>query len=121
MVRILVIDDDGVIQTFLSRALQKEYEVFVASDGEEGLKQAGQLKPAMIICDWMMPIMDGLTLVERIKQDGFLKHTPFLMATSEGNYDRVLEAIKGGVSDYVVKPFTATILEEKLKKIISAL
>ncbi len=95
MVRILVIDDDGVIQTFLSRALRKEYEVFIASDGEEGLKQAGQLKPAMIICDWMMPGIDGLEVCRQIKLNPQLSTTFFILLTSLGSVEDRVKGLVG--------------------------
>ncbi|CCI02976.1 MAG: SpoIIE family protein phosphatase [Microcystis sp. M54BS1] len=115
MVRILVIDDDGVIQTFLSRALQKEYEVFVASDGEEGLKQAGQLKPAMIICDWMMPGIDGLEVCRQIKLNPQLSTTFFILLTSLGSVEDRVKGLDAGADDFLCKPIEINELRARVR------
>lgn len=127
--KVLIIDDDLNMRKIVKSVLMLLgiKDISEATNGQEGydlLKvpkatpQAGRRKYDLVICDWMMPVLDGLSLLERIKKDEALKQTPFLMATSESDFDKVLEAIKGGVSDYIVKPFTATILEEKLRKIL---
>ncbi|MCZ8066785.1 MAG: SpoIIE family protein phosphatase [Microcystis sp.] len=115
MVRILVIDDDGVIQTFLRRALQKEYEVFVASDGEEGLKQAGQLKPAMIICDWMMPGIDGLEVCRQIKLNPQLSTTFFILLTSLGSVEDRVKGLDAGADDFLCKPIEINELKARVR------
>ena len=115
MVRILVIDDDGVIQTFLSRALQKEYEVFVASDGEEGLKQARQLKPAMIICDWMMPGIDGLEVCRQIKLNPQLSTTFFILLTSLGSVEDRVKGLDAGADDFLCKPIEINELKARVR------
>ena len=115
MVRILVIDDDGLIQTFLIRALQKEYEVFVASDGEEGLKQAGQLKPAMIICDWMMPGIDGLEVCRQIKLNPQLSTTFFILLTSLGSVEDRVKGLDAGADDFLCKPIEINELRARVR------
>ena len=115
MVRILVIDDDGVVQTFLRRALQKEYEVFVASDGEEGLKQAGQLKPAMIICDWMMPGIDGLEVCRQIKLNPQLSTTFFILLTSLGSVEDRVKGLDAGADDFLCKPIEINELKARVR------
>lgn len=115
MVRILVIDDDGVIQTFLSRALRKEYEVFIASDGEEGLKQAGQLKPAMIICDWMMPGIDGLEVCRQIKLNPQLSTTFFILLTSLGSVEDRVKGLDAGADDFLCKPIEINELRARVR------
>ena len=64
-----------------------------------------------------MPNMDGISLLKKVRSDPALKHMPFLMVTAEAEKEKVIEAIKAGVSNYVVKPFTAEVLKEKMEKI----
>jgi sigma-B regulation protein RsbU (phosphoserine phosphatase) len=115
MVRILVIDDDGAIQTFLRRALQKEYEIFVASDGEEGLERAGQLKPAMIICDWMMPGIDGLEVCRQIKINPQLSTTFFILITSLGSVEDRVKGLDAGADDFLCKPIEINELRARVR------
>jgi two-component system chemotaxis response regulator CheY len=68
----------------------------------------------LIICDWMMPGMNGLELLKQVRADEELKSIPFLMLTAEGQRESVMSALAEGVSDYAVKPFTMTMLEEKI-------
>jgi len=70
-----------------------------------------------VVSDWNMPNLDGLGLVQKVRSDPELKTLPFLMVTAEAEKEKVIEAIKAGVSNYVVKPFTAEILKEKIEKI----
>ena len=74
-----------------------------------------------VITDWNMPNMTGLELVQEIRKDPELKHLPVLMVTAEAKKENVLMAIKAGVNNYIVKPFTAEVLKEKIEKIFSAL
>jgi phosphoserine phosphatase RsbU/P len=83
MFQILVIDDDISILTLLKRMLEKEgYEVITACDGEEGIAQAIAYNPALIICDWIMPKLNGLEVCKRIKLDPNLSTTFFIFLTS---------------------------------------
>lgn len=72
----------------------------------------------LIICDWMMPEMSGLELLQEVRRNSLLKSIPFLMVTAEHDRELVMQAIKEGVSDYVVKPFTADVLEGKINKVL---
>ena len=74
-----------------------------------------------IISDWNMPTMSGLELLKAVRTDEELNKTPFLMVTAEALKENVVEAVKAGVNNYIVKPFTAEILEEKIKKIIESI
>lgn len=81
-------------------------------------KSSGRRMFDLIICDWMMPEMSGLELLRAVRSNSVLKSIPFLMVTAEHDRELVLQAIEEGVSDYVVKPFTADILEGKINKVL---
>ncbi len=71
----------------------------------------------MVVSDWNMPNMTGLELLKAVRADAKLKHMPFLMVTAEAEKENIIEAVKAGVSNYIVKPFTGQALKEKLDKI----
>ncbi|BAY90239.1 MULTISPECIES: SpoIIE family protein phosphatase [unclassified Tolypothrix] len=105
MFKILVIDDDYSIVTFLKRMLQKQgYEVVTASNGEEGITKVLTFHPALIICDWIMPGLNGLEVCHRIKTDPKLSTIFFILLTS---LDSVADRVKGldaGADDFISKP-----------------
>jgi two-component system chemotaxis response regulator CheY len=74
----------------------------------------------MIVCDWNMPNMTGLDLLKAVRADEELKTTPFLMVTAEALQENVVAAVKAGVSNYIVKPFTAETLNDKIQKILGS-
>jgi len=114
--RVLVADDSSTMRKIILRSLQAVgvTEVTEASDGSEavGLFNPGEFD--MILTDWNMPGKTGLEVVEEIR--GQDKEVPIIMVTTEAEKGRVVQAIQAGVSDYLVKPFTADTLREKLQK-----
>ena len=84
-----------------------------AADGVEALQQLGQSRPDLVLIDWNMPNMDGITLVRKIRETD--KTLPLMMCTTEAEAGRVLEAIKAGVNNYLVKPFNAESLKKKVE------
>ncbi|MDY6785432.1 MAG: SpoIIE family protein phosphatase [Cyanobacteriota bacterium] len=105
MVQILVIDDDPAIQMLLKRTLvQKGYEVAIASDGEEGLTKAKEMRPAMVICDWVMPRMSGIEVCRQVKATPELSTTIFILLTSMGSVDSRVKGLDAGADDFVCKP-----------------
>ena len=93
MFQILVIDDDTAVQELLRRTLKKQgYEVTVASNGEDGVAQAQKLRPALIICDWIMPRLTGIDVCRRVKADPELSTTQFFLLTSLGS---IADRVKG--------------------------
>jgi two-component system chemotaxis response regulator CheY len=91
-----------------------------ADDGKTAwpMLQAGSFD--FVITDWNMPLMPGLDLLKAIRADEKLKNLPVLMVTAEAKREQIVEAVQAGVSGYVVKPFTAEILKQKLDKILQA-
>ena len=112
--KILLVDDSRTIRNIQKNVLaQLGYtDVLEAADGLEALKQIAAGQPNLLLIDWNMPNMDGLTLVRKIRETN--RTLPLIMCTTEAEKSRVLEAIKAGVNNYVVKPFTADTLAEKI-------
>ncbi|BAZ28539.1 response regulator receiver modulated serine phosphatase [Cylindrospermum sp. NIES-4074] len=116
MFQILVIDDDRSIQLLLKRMLEKQgYEVVTANDGEEGITQTLLSQPALIICDWIMPGLNGLEVCHRIKKDPNLSTTFFILLTS---LDSVADRVKGldaGADDFITKPIEQNELQARVR------
>jgi two-component system, chemotaxis family, chemotaxis protein CheY len=119
-IKILVVDDFATMRKVIRNLLkQVGYENIVeAEDGVIALKVLKSQKIDLIVSDWNMPNMTGLELLKAVRADEDLKTTPFLMVTAEALQDNVIAAVKAGVSNYIVKPFTAETLNEKISKIL---
>lgn len=118
--KILIVDDFPTMRRIVKTLLkQNGFTNFTeAEDGEKALKELrAQGDFEMVVSDWNMPNMTGLELLKAVRSDASLKHLPFLMVTAEAEKENIIEAVKAGVSNYVVKPFTAITLKEKLQKI----
>lgn len=121
--RFLVVDDFSTMRRIV-RNLLKELgfnNVEEAEDGQMALNRLRESKFDFVISDWNMPVMDGLKLLTEIRQDDALKAMPVLMVTAEAKKENIVAAAQAGASGYVVKPFTAAVLEEKLNKIFEKL
>jgi two-component system chemotaxis response regulator CheY len=124
--RILVVDDEPtmrlIIQGVLNRCqrLDASFDVSFASDGEHALEllRLRGKQFDLIISDWYMPNVTGLELLKTVQGDPQLSSTPFLMVTSEDKAGKVAQAIDGGVRNYIIKPFTAELFEEKLIQLL---
>ena len=119
-IKILVVDDFATMRKVIRNLLKQiGYENIVeAEDGVIALKVLKSQKIDLIVSDWNMPNMTGLELLKAVRADEDLKTTPFLMVTAEALQDNVIAAVKAGVSNYIVKPFTAETLNEKISKIL---
>ena len=105
MPQILIIDDDPTIRLTLSRLLKGQgYEVESAKDGKEGLDKALHLRPALIICDWMMPEMDGLRVCASIRQSPVLANTYFILLTARDQEGDIVQGLEAGADDFLPKP-----------------
>lgn len=117
--KFLVVDDFSTMRRIV-RNLLKELgytNVDEAEDGVQALTKLRSDKYDFVVSDWNMPNMDGLTMLKNIRADDALKKLPVLMVTAEAKRENIIEAAKAGASGYVVKPFTAATLDEKLLKI----
>lgn len=119
--KILVVDDSSVMRQIIKNTLKQlgfgADNLTDAEDGSMGLKRATEGGFDLIISDWNMPKMTGIEFLKAVRADGTIKGTPFLMVTSEADKDKIVEAVQSGVSQYIVKPFNANQLEEKIKAI----
>jgi len=118
--KILSVDDSKTIRMIVGRAFRPyECTVFEAANGEEGLAAAAREKPDLVILDITMPVMDGVTMLTKLKEDPALKAIPVIMLTAESARENVLHIAKLGIRDYLVKPFKEDQLIEKAGRIVS--
>lgn len=117
--KILVVDDFSTMRRIV-RNLLKELGFANVHEAEDGVDALAKLKGGdfeFIVTDWNMPNMSGIELLKLVRADPALKHLPVLMVTAEAKRENIIEAAQAGASGYVVKPFTAATLDEKLQKI----
>ncbi|MDO8350120.1 MAG: chemotaxis response regulator CheY [Gallionella sp.] len=117
--RFLVVDDFSTMRRIV-RNLLKELGFVNVQEAEDGVQALSKLRADtfdFVVSDWNMPNMTGIELLRAIRADASLKHLPVLMVTAEAKRENIIEAAQAGASGYVVKPFTAATLDEKLKKI----
>lgn len=118
-IRFLVVDDFSTMRRIV-RNLLKELgytNVEEAEDGQVALNKLETQPFDFVVTDWNMPNMDGLTLLRKIRSSDKLKHLPVLMITAEAKKENIIAAAQAGASGYIVKPFTAAVLAEKLDRI----
>lgn len=117
--KFLIVDDFSTMRRIV-RNLLKELGYTNADEAEDGVVALQKLKGGnfqFVVSDWNMPNMTGIELLRAIRADAELKHLPVLMVTAEAKKENIIEAAQAGASGYVVKPFTAATLEEKLNKV----
>ena len=122
--KILVVDDFSTMRRIV-RNLLKELGFANVSEAEDGVDALNKLRSEgnfeFVVSDWNMPNMTGIELLRNIRADAALKHLPVLMVTAEAKRENIIEAAQAGASGYVVKPFTAATLDEKLKKVFATM
>ncbi len=117
--KFLVVDDFSTMRRIV-RNLLKELGYTNVEEAEDGAVALHKLQNGsfeFVVSDWNMPNMSGIQLLKAVRADAGLKHLPFLMITAEAKKENIIEAAQAGASGYIVKPFTAATLDEKLKKI----
>lgn len=117
--KFLIVDDFSTMRRIV-RNLLKELGYTNADEAEDGVVALQKLKGGgfqFVVSDWNMPNMTGIELLRAVRADPELKHLPVLMVTAEAKKENIIEAAQAGASGYVVKPFTAATLEEKLNKV----
>jgi len=113
--KILVVDDSAVMRKIVIKALAQggHDDILEAANGKEGLAAAGQAD--VVFTDWNMPVMDGLTFVRELRKSS---QVPIVMVTTEGGKKQVIEALKSGANDYIVKPFKPGVLITKIDNLL---
>lgn len=116
--KVLVVDDSGTMRKIIGRALNSVgfSDIVEAADGAEGFAVFQQHAFDLVLTDWNMPNKSGIDLTRDIRASG--SSVPIVMVTTEGEKTRVLEAIKAGISDYLVKPFSNETLQDKLNRFV---
>ncbi|MDD2357227.1 MAG: chemotaxis response regulator CheY [Thiovulaceae bacterium] len=119
--KLLVVDDSSTMRRIIKNTLQRlGYKDIL--EGEDGLQGWSVLNEnpdiGMLITDWNMPEMNGLELVKKVRTDVRFKDLPIIMVTTEGGKAEVITALKAGVNNYIVKPFTPQVLKEKLAAVL---
>ncbi|MEL0657960.1 chemotaxis response regulator CheY [Psychromonas arctica] len=121
--KILIVDDFSTMRRIIKNLLRDLgfTNTFEADDGHTALPLLQNGDFEFVVTDWNMPIMEGIDLLKEIRKDPKLKHLPVLMVTAEAKREQIVEAAQCGVNGYIIKPFTAGTLKEKLDKIFERL
>jgi two-component system chemotaxis response regulator CheY len=119
--KFLVVDDSPTMRRIVCNALHEigYSEMTEAEDGKDALEKIDE-DVDFLITDWNMPNMNGLDLAKNIRDSADLSHLPILMVTTRGMKDDVVEAMRAEINNYVVKPFTPDVLDEKINKILNS-
>ena len=115
--RFLVVDDSSTMRRIIINTLNKlgYRECHEAGNGREGIDKLGSHPVDMVITDWNMPEMSGIDFIRALRANDATKRLPVLMVTTNAAEDDIVEALKAGVSNYVVKPFTPDTIKEKIE------
>jgi two-component system chemotaxis response regulator CheY len=121
-IKILIVDDFATMRRIVKNILlQLGYRNIVeADDGTTALDMLKNEKIDLIISDWNMPKMTGLDLLKTVRSNDATASLPFIMVTAEAQQHNIIQAVKAKVSQYIVKPFTAEIMQEKLNKVFGS-
>ena len=120
--RVLVVDDAAFVRDLVKKAVRDTYpgcEINEAVDGRKAVTVMNQREINLVLCDWEMPEMSGIEVLEWMRSDERYKKTPFMMITSRGDRDHVVKAVQSGVSDYIGKPFTRENFVAKVSKVVA--
>ena len=114
--KILIVDDFATMRRIVRNVLRQIgfTNMVEADNGKNALKILKKENIDLILCDWNMPEMPGIDLLKTLRSEDELKSIPFVMVTAEAQKDNIIEAVKAGVNSYIVKPFTAETVSEKL-------
>ena len=121
LMKVLVVDDYSTMRRIIRNLLtQIGYtDIDEASDGNDALQKLRQVHYGLVISDWNMEPMTGYDLLKQVRSDDKLKSTPFIMVTAESKTDNVIAAKKAGVDNYIVKPFNAATLQQKINSVMT--
>lgn len=116
---ILVVEDEAAIRDMLKFTLDSSgYKVIEASNAEEGMRLAEESQPDLILLDWMLPGISGVTMAKTLRQKSFGKNVPIVMLTARGEEEAQVQGFEAGADDYVVKPFSPRALTARIKALL---
>ena len=115
---LLIAEDNEDLRSYIKEIFIDDYQILEAENGLSALKIAQENLPDLIISDWMMPLMTGVELCEKIKTDLYTSHIPVIILTSKSSNDSKLMGLETGADDYITKPFNANLLEVRVKNIL---
>ena len=117
---LLIVDDNADIRHYLRVVLHNRFRIIEAANGQEGLRQAREYGPVLIISDIMMPVMNGLELCQQVKSDTATSHIPVILLTAKSEASQVAEGYKSGADSYITKPFSSTVLMARIDNIMQS-
>ena len=118
--KILIIEDENDMRTYIKNQFIDNFDVIEAHNGRLGIKSAFEIIPDAIICDVMMPGIDGYKVCETLKHDERTSHIPIVILTAKSSEEHTIEGLESGADDYVAKPFSSAILQVKIKNLIES-
>ncbi len=118
--RILVVDDQPFIRNIVKAILKGLglNDVSTAEDGHRAIDILNDNAFDLVICDWNMPVVQGIDVLRHLRSSGHASRTPFIMLTAEAYRENITQALEAGVSDYISKPFTPDVLGEKISRVL---
>lgn len=118
--KILLVEDDEFVRESISDLLMiSGYNIDTAVNGREGFEKISKQKPALVICDVMMPVMDGFQLLEKIKESGFADKIYFMFLSAKSRESDMEHGLEMGADNYMIKPFRNSDLVDKVEKVLS--
>jgi ligand-binding sensor domain-containing protein/signal transduction histidine kinase/DNA-binding response OmpR family regulator len=117
---ILIVEDNEEIRQLLRNYIGNDYKIIESNNGQEGWETATELLPELIICDVMMPIMDGLELTKNLKTDERTSHIPIILLTAKSSYTHQIEGMEMGADSYVTKPFSMELLKLNVRNLLQS-
>jgi len=116
---VMVVEDESALSTLLRYNLEREgYRVFEARDGEEALILADEVKPDLVVLDWMLPQLSGIEVCRRLRGRGHMRNVPIVMLTARGEETDRIRGLDTGADDYIVKPFSMTEFLARLRAVM---
>ncbi len=115
---VLIIDDNNGMRAYLRSILKDKYNVSEAADGQQGLERARREVPKVVVCDVMMPVMDGLEFTRRLKQDTATSHIPVILLTAQSLTEQRAEGYDCGADSYITKPFSGSVLLARIDNLL---
>lgn len=117
---VLIVEDNYDLRTFLLQSIKTDYRVLGAENGKEGFDLARKYTPDLIISDIMMPVMDGLELCSRLKNEIHTSHIPVILLTAKAMIEHWVEGLETGADDYIPKPFNLKVLQVRISNLIES-